>query len=297
MALDGDRGADRPSASAWLRRRTAVGLATIAVCVTALAALIGAFDGPDRATAAPTDAVAGHVFRVVAVEQDGQPMPLFDGAPTVWLAIDRRSFGLYAGCNHMGGSLRLTPSRLRALDLMTTQMACPGDAERRDELLSSFLARGPAWKRDGDRLVLVQGTTTVTLERDDLPPALPQPNPSRARDLIDASLGQGEYQRWPRGIGESWRGPFVTVDFAVRDGRPRLTMRARCRQLEAPVRIQRSVLIVGTPRTTAVRCRSGGSDHFLDAVRPFFGGRVQWHLDGRHLTLQRDRATLTLRVR
>lgn len=268
-------------------------MATVAA-VAGGAALLGAFDGEGQA--ATPKAITGHVFRSVSVVQDGRAVPLFDGVP-VWVTIDRRSFGAYADCNSMGGRLRVTASRLRVAEIGQTLMGCPGGGEQRDELLSDFFAGDPRWRIDGDRLVLTQGSTTITLEPADRPPPLPRPNPARPQDLIDARIGTGEYQSWPRGLGEMWMGRFVLVDVSARGGRTYLTMRARCRALEARVAIRRSTLTVGAPRTKAVRCRRGGTDDFLDSVRPFFGGEVMWHLDRGRLTLQRDRSTLTLRAR
>lgn len=268
-------------------------LATLAG-VAGVAALLGAFDG--KGEAAAPQAIVGHVFRSVSVEQEGRPMPLFDGVP-VWVTIERRSFGAYADCNSMGGGLRVTPSRLQVAEIGQTLVGCPGGGEQRDELLSDFFAGNPRWRTDGNRLVLAQGPTTITLEPADRPPPLPRPNPARPRDLVDARIGIGEYQTWPPGLGDSWGGGFVTVDVVVRDRRTYLTMRARCRALEARVAIHRSTLTVEAPRTKAVRCRRGGTDDFLDSVRPFFAGEVMWHLDRGRLTLQRDRSTLTLRAR
>lgn len=127
------------------------------------AALLGVFDDPDDAAAAAKTPIVGHVFHSVSVEQDGRPMPLFDGAPPLWLSIERRAFGLYAGCNSMSGPLRVTASRLRVSAIEQTLVGCPGEGEQRDDLLGSFLARGPKWQLHDDRLVLVQGSTTITL--------------------------------------------------------------------------------------------------------------------------------------
>jgi heat shock protein HslJ len=294
MLRDGGHGARR---AARLRGRATVALVATVGALAAGAALLGAFDGPDEAVAAtaPATPIVGHVFRSVAVVQDGRPMPLFEGTP-VWLAIERRSFGAYADCNHIGGPLRLTASRLIVSQIEQTAMGCmPAERQQRDGFLASFLGGDPAWRTHDDRLVLVGGRTTITLERDDLPPPLARPNPARPRALIDAVLSRAEYQTWPRGIGDSGGGP--DVDIAVRGGRTYLTMRGRCRLLEAPVRIHRSTLSVSAPRRKTVPCRPSGSDYVLTAVRSLFGGTVQWHLDHRRLTLQRDRTTLTLRVR
>lgn len=272
-------------------------LAAVAV-VAGGPALLGAFDGPDDAAAAAKTPIVGHVYRSVAVEQDGSPMPLFDGATPVWLSIDRRSFGLYAGCNSLEGPLRVTASRLVISEFLQTSMGCmPAEREQRDEVLRTFIAAGPTWQLRDDRLVLIQGSTTITFERDDLPPPLPRTNPARPQDLIDASLSTRVYRTWPWGLGDTGGGSFVTVDVAVRNGRTYLTMRARCQRLEAPVKIHRATLTVGAPRTKTAPCRSIGSDEMLDSVRPLFGGTVMWHLDRGQLTLQRDRLTLTLRVR
>ncbi len=89
----------------------------------------------------------------------------------------------------------------------------------------------------------------------------------------------------------------MRIDVAARGRRTVLSMRARCRTLEATVRVHRATLTVGTPRTVRSRCRSIGSDDLLDTVRPFFGGEVMWHLERRRLTLQAGRTTLRLRVR
>lgn len=281
--------------------RAIAGLAVVAGGIAGGTGLLGTFDGPHRATAAPsapTAPIVGHAFRSVSVEHDGRPMPLFDDAPPIWLAIERRSFGLYAGCNRIWGPLRVTASRLRVSAVGQTAMGCmPAEREQRDELLASLLGGDPHWRIDGNRLVLAQGPTTITLERDDLPPPLPRPNPARPRDLIGASLSARHYQTWPQGIGDTWGGPVIKVAVTARGGRPFLTMQARCRRLEAPVTIRRATLAVGAPRTRRAPCRAFGSDDLLDSVRPFFGGTVMWHLDRRRLTLQSDRSTLTLRVR
>lgn len=258
------------------------------------AALLGAFGGRDDAAAAAAP-IVGHVFRSVSVEQDGRPMPLFDGT-TVWFSIERQEFRMHSGCNGMSGPLRVSADRIRVPEIFQTSMGCGRERERRDELLVSFLFGDPEWQLLDDRLVLTQGRTTITLERDDLPPPLPRTNPGRPQDLIDASIGSGEYQAWPQDLGDSWSGPFVKVDVAVRDGRTFLTMQTRCRSLEAPLKIRRATLAVGAPRTKTGPCRPSGMDD-LRSIRPFFGGTVQWHLDRGRLTLQRDRSTLTLRAR
>lgn len=252
---------------------------------------------PAAPPSAPAAPIVGRVFRSVTVERDGHPLPLFDGVP-VWLSFDHGSFRARADCNRLWGPLRVTASQLRLSSIGQTAMGCmPAEREQRDELLAAFLSRDPQWRIDGDRLVLTQGSTTITLERDDLPPPLPRPNPARPRDLIAASLHARHLQTWPQGIGDTWGGPVVKVAITARGGRRFLTMQARCRRLEAPLTIRRSTLTVGAPRTRRARCRNIGTDDLLDSVRPFFGGTVMWHLDRRRLTLQRDRATLTLRAR
>ncbi|WP_026910303.1 META domain-containing protein [Patulibacter minatonensis] len=280
----------------------------VAVTIAVVAGLLGAFDGSDdaparpepRATApatpaaAPMTSPAGHVFRSVSVQRRGRPMPLFRGT-RISLVVDDRTIQARAACNGMGGRVRVTPTRLRIGAVLQTQMLCgPADNSRQDDLLGSFLQGDPTWRVRGDRLALSRGSTTITLRRDDLPPPLPRTNPARPQDLVDASLGTGEFRTWPWGLPGTWSGPFVAVDVVERDGGTLLTMHGRCRQLEAPVTIYASTLTVGAPRATDAACRQEGDDRTLDDVRPFFGGEVQWHLEGGRLTLQRGRANLRL---
>lgn len=299
MVRSGERSAARSSRSARIRVRVIAGLVAAISGVTAGVALLGAGDGPDAATAAATPSpLEGHVFRTVSVEQDGQTMALFDSTP-VWLSIGRGSFGMYADCNRIWGPLRVTASLLHVSEIGQTAMGCaPAEREQRDDVLRAFLAGKPSWQLDGDRLVLTLGPTTIALQRDDLPPPLPRPNPARRKDLIDAVLGTSDYRTWPWGLGATWGGVLVKVDVAARGRRTVLTMRTQCRGLEAPVTIRRDTLTVGAPRRKALPCRSGyAADSVLSSVRPFFRGKVMWHLDRRRLTLQRDRSTLSLRVR
>jgi heat shock protein HslJ len=297
MARGGRRDTAESSSTTPRRVREAVAVAATVLVLAAAAALLGAFDGSRDAAASSSSSPVGHVYRSTSVEQGGRPDPAFAGA-TVWLDVGRGSLGVDGGCNDLGAALRVTATRFRVSEISQTLMGCLGDGvQRRDELLTDFFGGDPEWRTTGDRLVLSHGGRTITLRRDDLPPALPRTNPARPRDLVDARIGSGHFRTWPWELAGTWQGPFVLVDVVQRGGRTWLTMRARCRQLEAPVTIRRTTLVVRGALSVPAKCRSLGGDDFLDDVRAFYGGEVAWHLADGHLTLQRGRATLKLRAR
>lgn len=276
------------------RARGALAVVSAACLLVAVVLVLG---GRSAAAAADPAQIVGHVYRAVSVERDGRPHPSFERAE-VWVVLDRRSLAVHGGCNAMVSDARVSGSRIELVDgTAQTAMGCPPAFEERDAQLGRFFGSDPSWLLTGDRLVLTAGATTMTLVRDDLPPALPHANAGRKQALISGRFGVGEFRTWPWRLGESWYGPFVKLDVEARGRRTFLVMRARCRRLEAPITVGRTTLRVAAPRSVRSPCRSVGTDSSLRSVRPFFGGTVAWHLDDRRLTLQRDRARISFLVR
>jgi heat shock protein HslJ len=81
------------------------------------------------------------------------------------LSFAKNEIEAYAGCNHLSGPARLDGGHLtlESERSMQTQIGCPESLQAQDEWLFDFLTGRPAWRLDGDRLVLTRGNTRIEL--------------------------------------------------------------------------------------------------------------------------------------
>jgi heat shock protein HslJ len=70
---------------------------------------------------------------------------------------------VHAGCNHLMGTARLDGEKLIVTGLGSTEMACDKDLMAQDEWLGRFLTAKPAWRLDGDTLVLTSENTEIRM--------------------------------------------------------------------------------------------------------------------------------------
>ena len=82
------------------------------------------------------------------------------------LTIERSRVGANAGCNGMGGDLRLTETKLVTGPIISTQMYCDGVMEQ-ERAVAGLLDADPSYSLKGDRLVLEGGGHRAELKRVD----------------------------------------------------------------------------------------------------------------------------------
>ncbi len=106
--------------------------------------------------------VWGRTFLSTSVTERGQARPLIDGT-RIRLTLDDREFKAEAGCNHLGGRARFEDGHLVVSDLESTAMGCDTARHDQDGWLAGFLSGRPAWRLDGDNLILRMENTEIVL--------------------------------------------------------------------------------------------------------------------------------------
>ncbi|WP_309623015.1 META domain-containing protein [Novosphingobium sp.] len=80
------------------------------------------------------------------------------------LSIEAERVGANAGCNGMGGDLRLTEDKLVTGPIISTQMYCDGVMEQ-ERAVAGLLDADPVYALKGDKLVLEGGGHRAELKR------------------------------------------------------------------------------------------------------------------------------------
>lgn len=137
---------------------TGCGLRTLGLVALVLASSCG--NGTPVDGAAP---LLGRTFLSERVTENDVERPLVTGTQIRLTVAGADDISASAGCNLIGGTLRVTDGRLRIDALGTTDMGCDPDRHRQDEWLAEFLGADPAFDLDGDRLTLRSSGTTVEL--------------------------------------------------------------------------------------------------------------------------------------
>jgi heat shock protein HslJ len=129
----------------------------VALCL--LAAACGS-----RAWSGGVTDLRGRTFLSSGVSENGQPKQLVTGTQ-IRLSFneDGTQIGAYAGCNHMGGAVRIENGRLVVGDLAMTMMACDGGRGEQDDWIAKVLADKPSVSLRGSELTLSRGTTEIRL--------------------------------------------------------------------------------------------------------------------------------------
>ncbi|UVS78823.1 META domain-containing protein [Actinokineospora sp. UTMC 2448] len=77
-----------------------------------------------------------------------------------------------AGCNTMSGPVETGGGKVVVRDLSVTEMGCDPARHAQDEWLAGLLTASPAWRMDGERLVLTANDTELVMARETVPPLL-----------------------------------------------------------------------------------------------------------------------------
>jgi heat shock protein HslJ len=75
-----------------------------------------------------------------------------------------------AGCNTISGAVDTADGALAVAELSTTEMGCAAPQHSQDEWLTGFLGGSPAWRVDGERLVLSGEGAELVFGREKTPP-------------------------------------------------------------------------------------------------------------------------------
>jgi heat shock protein HslJ len=97
------------------------------------------------------------------VELGGEPVEIREGeaAPTLVLDLEEARVSGSGGVNRLAGTLALAEDELRFGPLMTTRMAGPEDAMRREQAFFAALERVTSYELDGRTLTLLAEDETV----------------------------------------------------------------------------------------------------------------------------------------
>lgn len=130
-----------------------------AVAVTLLASGCG-----NRSAGQGGTDVRGKVFTSTAVTDQGKPRALVDGTKVELRFTDDGRLLASAGCNQMQGPVVLDDGKLQVADLSMTSMGCPSpDLHTQDAWLSKLLSATPAWRMDGQNLVITGSGAEIVL--------------------------------------------------------------------------------------------------------------------------------------
>lgn len=122
------------------------------------------------------DDVLGERFVSMAVERDGQPLTLVEGAVELEFEDRGRDHVVRwnAGCNTVGGVFDITPDQFRPdrtsdgqPEFDSTTVDCPQDHLDQDDWLTDVFASSPEWTLDEDGTLQVAGDRVrLILERE-----------------------------------------------------------------------------------------------------------------------------------
>jgi len=106
--------------------------------------------------------VADRAFLSVAVTDGGVARPLVAGT-RIRIGFQGANLSASAGCNSMGGPVRIDGGILLVDALAMTEMGCDADRSAQDTWLAAFLGSKPKIALAGDQLTLESGSIVVRL--------------------------------------------------------------------------------------------------------------------------------------
>lgn len=106
--------------------------------------------------------LAEREFWSTSVVEEGVERELVPGTRII-LDFGTETVGASAGCNSMGGQLRLDGDVFVVTDMAMTEMGCDGARHDQDDFVANFLAEGPRAELVDDTLTLTTDTVTMRL--------------------------------------------------------------------------------------------------------------------------------------
>jgi heat shock protein HslJ len=240
----------------------------IALTVTALL-LLGAC-GNDVGTGG---SLTGRTFLSTSVTENGKPRSL-TGKTQVRLQFTtdgRLSWD--AGCNSSQTTVSTSDGRLSlGKDISSTAMGCLGAVQGQDSWIAGVLSAKPAWKLDGDKLVLSTESTTISLlDKESAEPDL-------ALDGTHwklTTIVTGESASHQAGFEKVW----LTLNGE------RVTGSTGCNEFQGVVARATGKLTFGEPATTRRAC-AGDAATVESLVLKGLKGDLTYTIDGSTLQLR-----------
>jgi len=196
----------------------------------------------------------------------------------VRLAFDEGSLSADAGCNQMGGQVRLDGDRLIADGLAGTEMGCEPDLMEQDTWLVELLQSEPEVVLDGDALTLrgTDGTVIQLMDREVADPDRPLVGTTWRLDAITKGTdSHGTASSIPAG---------VTSTLRITEG-GQLEVAPGCNTGGADVKVGEGVLQVGPVITTLMACTGEPGRVEADVLAVIKEGEVGYSIEADRLTL------------
>jgi len=227
------------------------------------------------ADAAAGGGLWGHTFLSTSVTDQGRPRPLVPGSRIV-LGFDAgRRLTAQAGCNHLGGSVRLDGDRLVLGEVEMTEMGCDQPRLEQDSWLAAFLGADPTWRLSADALVLQDAGTSITfLDREVADPDRALAGPEWTVDTLLSGQTAGSV---PAGVRAS-------LSFTGSAGAGRVSGSSGCGQLGGDFTATAETITFGELTSTATGCAGDGNTVAAHIVRVLHG-TVRYTIEADHLTL------------
>ena len=229
--------------------------------------------------------LTGRSFLSDSVSVGGNPRPLVAGTQIrLTFSTDHR-ISASAGCNILGGTVRIEDDRLTVDNLGSTEMGCDPARHSQDEWLATFLSANPSYVLDGARLQLRSNDTVIELvDREVADPDRSLRTTVWALDgLIDGSAASSI----PAGTSATMVFGNEDVDVTI----------ASCNQISGSVKIATSTIEFGQLVTTDVAC-TGPAAQLEAAIAAVLDGRVTYAIEAASLRLTHPNGKgLTLRAR
>lgn len=231
-----------------------------------------------------SDPLAGRSFLSTSVQENGTPKHLVAGT-RLRLTFENGNAMAGVGCNSMSGRYTFEAGKIKIEDLATTDMGCDPPRHAQDTWFGTFLTGDPAYRIDGDTLVLTSGQAEITLL--DRKVAEPDKPLLGTRWEVD-SLVQGD------SVSSAPQGETAYFVFAAGD---KVSGSTGCNQFGGTAVERDGKITFSHVFMTKMAC-SGDVNLLERAVATFFdGGPVTWSINADRLQLTRaDGKGLELRA-
>lgn len=243
----------------------------------ALAAVLAAGCGDDSGTVlGGTASVVGRTFLSESVTEDGLPRALVDGTKVGLTFHPDGRLSATAGCNNIAGSVEVESARILVGELAMTELGCAPPLHEQDRWLADFLAAGPAYTLDGDRLRLdADGTVIELIDREMADPDRSLEGTVWRLDAISAGGGQDST------VSSVPGGVEATLVF----GEGQVAVRVQgCNQGAADVEVGEATLQVGQLTMTLIGC-DGPPAEVEAAIVSVLQGEITYQVEATSLTL------------
>ncbi|WP_350280995.1 META domain-containing protein [Kribbella sp. HUAS MG21] len=226
--------------------------------------------GTEAAPGGDPESLTGRTFVSTSVTENGKPRP--DTKVLLRFTTNGR-MSWNAGCNTSEATISTADGRLSTgKEITSTLIGCMGRAEDEDAWIGRILAADPAWKLDGDRLVVTTESTTITLA--DKQSVAPTPALDGTKWTLN-TIVSGDTAAHHAGSEKAW----MTLNGE------RVTGSTGCNEFQGKVARSAGKLTFGELATTRRACTGAAADLESALLKGLQGERV-YNLDGSTLQIR-----------